>query len=76
MPITPIGIFRVSKLKQKEDFKNVKANKKIIIAPLIRNRKRCKERLKKLLEELLKKLNQTKCLKRRYEFIKLIDWKN
>lgn len=33
-----------TKFKQKEDFKNVKA-KKIIIVPLIRNRKRCKERL-------------------------------
>ena len=33
-----------TKFKQKEDFKNVKSNKKII-APLIRDRKRCKERL-------------------------------
>ena len=31
-----------TKFKQKEDFKNVKANKKII-APLIRNRKRCRK---------------------------------
>ena len=31
-----------TKFKQKEDFKNVKANQKTIIAPLIRNRKRCK----------------------------------
>ena len=29
-----------TKFKQKEDFKNVKANQKTIIAPLIRNRKR------------------------------------
>ena len=31
-----------TKFKQKEDLKNVKANKKII-APLIRNRKRCRK---------------------------------
>ena len=32
-----------TKFKQKKDFKNVKANKKTIIAPLIRNRKRCRK---------------------------------
>ena len=40
-----------TKFKQKEDFKNVKANKKQSLPPLIRNRKICRK-AKKLLEEI------------------------